>query len=109
MDSARAPKAKKIQAHFETPQETWRQFRRELSKRGLSASLFLRECIEEFLQDETSTKSPLARYRRACCDGCPYDSACKGDKTVEFRCLLASLALSLSKSTKKTLLASAQL
>lgn len=102
-------KSRKIQAHFDVQEEMWRQFRRKLSKRGYSASLFLREKVQEFLQEEMSIESPLARYRRAYCNGCPYSDACKSDKTIEIRCLLASLALSLSRSTKKPLLASAQL
>jgi hypothetical protein len=90
-------KPRKIQGHFEVPEEIWRQFQGKLSKRGYSASFFFREKIYEFLQDEMPVDSPLARYRGVYCNSCPYGDACKGDKTVEIRCLLASLALSLSR------------
>jgi hypothetical protein len=90
----------KIQGHFEVPGEIWRQFQHKLAKRGYSASLFFREKVQEFLQDEIPD-SPLARFREVCCNSCPYSDACKGDKTVEIRCLLASLALSLFRLIKK--------
>jgi len=102
-------KAKQIQAHFQLPEAQWIRFKKKLSLQGHSASLFLREKVQEFLEEEMSTKSPLARYRRACCNGCSYGDACKSDKTLQIRCLLASLALSLSRLTKKRFLADAQL
>jgi len=101
-------KAKQIQAHFQLPEAQWIRFKKKLSSQGHSASLFLREKVQEFLQEQTSTKSPLARYRTAFCNGCPHGDACKSDKTIEIRCLLASLALFLSRLSEKTLLASPQ-
>jgi hypothetical protein len=102
-------KAKQIQAHFQLPEAQWIRFKKKLSSRGYSASLFFREKLCEFLQEEMPVESPLARYRGVYCNSCPYGDSCKSDKTVEIRCLLASLALSLSRLTKKTLLDSSRL
>jgi len=79
----------------------WRPFQRKLSKQGRSASQFLREKIWEFLQEEMPIESPLARYHRAYCNGCPCSDACKNDKTIEIRCYLAFLALSPTRLTAK--------
>jgi|YelNatPaOPRAMG01_1025707.scaffolds.fasta_scaffold43859_3 hypothetical protein len=88
----------KIQCHFEVPMEIWRQFQHKLANRGVSASFFFREKISEFLRDELDY--PLAGYREIYCNNCPYAEACKDDQTLETRCLLASLALSLSRLIK---------
>jgi len=104
-------KTKQIQGHFCLPEAHWKRFKRKLASQGqgYSASSFLREKILEFLQEEASATSPLANYRRVYCDGCPYGDACKSDKTLEMRCLLASLALSPSRLAKKRFWADAQL
>jgi hypothetical protein len=68
-----------------------------MSLRGSSASFFLREKIAEFLEEESSAESPLARYREIYCAGCRNSDNCKSDKTLENSCILASLYLSFSR------------
>ena len=58
---------------------------------------------------EKPIKSPLWRFRREHCNDCSHSDACKGDKTLETRCILASISLSLEKLTEKMVLALAHL
>jgi hypothetical protein len=53
--------------------------------------------------------SPLWRFRKEWCSKCPYKDACSSDKSIEFRCIEALIALSLSRLTEKTVLANAHL
>jgi len=53
--------------------------------------------------------SPLWRFRKQCCNQCPYKDACSSDKTIEVRCIEALIALCLPSLTEKTVLSNAHL
>jgi hypothetical protein len=82
----------KIQCHFEVQREIWQQFQQKLAKHGYSASLFFREKISDFLEDEP--EPPLACYGEVYCNNCRYVEECKVDTSIQIRCFLAALALS---------------
>lgn len=93
-----------ISPHFPIQKGQWEGLKRKASQQGYSASFVLRELVAEYLQEDLPTGSPLARYRETYCSDCSCSDACKTDKTMEIRCLLAALTPCRSKLTKGLIL-----
>lgn len=90
-------KTKRVVPHFELSKDKWDRLKEAMRLRGRSASFFLREKVDEFLEGEGSTEPPLARYRRTFCVNCRGSDECQSDRTLENSCIAASLYFSFSR------------